>query len=86
MSPTYNEEVVFDVRDIADGFRLYHPKRACYLSTTFKSFPDYTASNINDSLLHELQSELEVSCVQLPNERASTIYNVEGKTSLSSIS
>lgn len=79
MSPTYSEDVVFDVRDIANGFRLYHPKHACYLSTTFKSFPDHAASRINDSLLHELQSELEVSCVQYPNEQASTLYTVEGK-------
>lgn len=79
MSTEYNEDTVFDFRHVAEGFRLYHIERNCYLATTFQSFPDYSALESNDSMLHELHSELEVSCVQYASKQASTFYVIEGK-------
>lgn len=78
MNATYDEELAFEVRSTATGFRLYHPARGCYLATTFRSFKSNAALSSNDSMLHELHSELEVSCVQLANEQASTFYVIEG--------
>lgn len=84
MARTYDDDGILEVREIVSGFRLYHSKRDCFLATTFRSFPDYDGLKLNDTMLHELRAEFEVSCVQLASAQASTFYIVDGESGIPS--
>ncbi|EFR02003.1 hypothetical protein MGYG_05006 [Nannizzia gypsea CBS 118893] len=65
-----------------NGFRLYNPIHKCYLASIFRTFPDYDNGGSNDTIIAQLNLELEAACTFEANNIASRMYVIEGMTSL----
>ncbi|KAI1874168.1 uncharacterized protein JN550_002747 [Neoarthrinium moseri] len=60
------------------GFRLWNEKGKCFLSTSYRTFPDYDGSHTQDAVLHQLRLELEAVCSSNPKPAVSTFYVIDG--------
>ncbi|CAG8960304.1 hypothetical protein HYFRA_00012378 [Hymenoscyphus fraxineus] len=61
------------------GFRLWNAHSACYLATSYRSFPDWDNEKRNDTILQELKLELEATCTRGVTKKASTFFVVDGE-------
>lgn len=75
-SSTWN---LFYNRKSGDGSQLYSPIVGCFLSSTFRSFPDYNGERVIDTLIHQLRLKLDTTCSTNPNHAASTSFVIDGR-------
>ncbi|CZR50144.1 uncharacterized protein PAC_00016 [Phialocephala subalpina] len=60
-----------------DGISFYSHEHACSLGTTFRSVPDPTSSQSNDTVLGILNLKLEASCTASAGQAGSRMFLVD---------
>lgn len=63
----------------SQNFRLWNTAANCYLSTSYRSFPDWDRVYANDTVLRTLNLELETTCLNDATASASTWQIVDGE-------
>jgi hypothetical protein len=74
--PRSGWEIVYDPSEDT-GFRLVNNEQRCYLSSSFRNFPDWDGL-LNDTVAKVLHLELESVCIEKPTVDSSRLFVVDG--------
>ncbi|KAL4411031.1 hypothetical protein CABS03_08371 [Colletotrichum abscissum] len=63
---------------VDNGFRLLNPIQDCYLSSSFRQFPNWDGLHSNDTVSLQLHGIIEATCTRGASKDASTFFIIEG--------